>query len=119
MTLSLFSDSLFLKDSDEAINVTYKATQNAYVYNSNNLFISYGIAVVLAFIASTAGCLSIHFSSASYSNRLSTILRTTPGQELEVLVTSNDRSGIDPLLRHLAKTDISLGRRQRVLESDP
>lgn len=118
MTLSLFSNPLFLANSTEAIEIKYNITQNTYAYNSPNLFISYGLAVGLSLIASVAGCISIYCAGASYSNRFSTVLRTTRGQSLDELVALNDRGGKDPLPNYLAKSRVNLMSGQNALESD-
>jgi hypothetical protein len=118
MTLSLFSSQAFLQDSAEDVKVAYNITQNTYAYDSRNLFISYGLAVSFALIAGVAGCVSILSNGASYSNRFSTVLRTTRGQELEELVVHNDRTGVDPLPKHLEKSRIDLRRGQLEPERD-
>jgi hypothetical protein len=112
MTLSLLSAEAFVEPSAEDIKVAYKITQNTYAYDSRNLFVSYGMAVSFALIAGIAGCASILSNGASYSNRFSTVLRTTRGQELEELVVHNDRTGVDPLPEHLEKSRIDLRRGQ-------
>ena len=117
-TLSLFSNPAFLENSTDTVEITYGLTQNIYAYNRRNLLVSYGLAVGFALVASIVGCVSIFFNDASYSNRFSTILRTTRGQELEELVASNDRSGIDPLPQYLAKTRLDLRRGQLEPEHD-
>jgi hypothetical protein len=112
MTLSLFSTEAYLQNSTEDIHIKYNITQNTYAYDSRNLLISYGLAVSFALLAGIAGCISILSNGASYSNRFSTILRTTRGQELEELIAHNDRTGVDPLPKHLEKSRIDLRRGQ-------
>lgn len=109
MTLSLFSDHSFLGSTTENITIRYEHTRNVYVYSSKNLFLSYGLALGFAFLAVVAGCVSIHHNGASYSNKFSTIIRTTRGQEMEDLVASDDRDGADPLPKYLANARIRLG----------
>ena len=111
MTLSLMSTQGFQRDAKD-INMTFYRTQNTYAYDSRNLLISYGLAVSFALLAGVAGCISIYYTGASYSNKFSTVLRTTRGQELEELVVQNDRTGVDPLPKRLAKTRIDLRRGQ-------
>jgi hypothetical protein len=118
MTLSLFSNEAFLELSAKNIMVEYTITENTYAYDSRNLLISYGLAVSFALLAGIAGCLSIYSNGASYSNRFSTVLRTTRGQELEELVLHNDRTGVDPLPKHLEKARIDLRRGQVESERD-
>jgi hypothetical protein len=118
LTLSLFSAETFISDSPEVVQVTRYFTQNTYAYDSRNLLISYGLAVSFALLAGIAGCTSIYSNGASYSNRFSTVLRTTRGQELEELVLHNDRTGFDPLPKHLEKARIDLRRGQVESERD-
>lgn len=108
MTLSLFSDPRFLRDSEEPVNVTRSYTRNTYSYSQRNLLMSYGIALFLALLASIAGCLAIFLNGASYTHKFSTVLRTTTG--LEELVAKNDRTGADPLPKYLSRARVDLGR---------
>lgn len=118
ITLSLFSDPTFLEDSTETVEITYSVSENIYAYNSKNLLISYGLAIGFALVAKVAGCVSIYCNGASYSNKFSTVLRTTSGQELEELVASKDRSGVDPLPKSLAERRIDLRNGQLSSEHD-
>jgi hypothetical protein len=110
MTLALFSDARFLRDSEQPVNITVSYNRNIYSYSSRNLLISYGAALSLTLLASLAGCLAIFFNRASYTNKFSTIMRTTAG--FEYLVHENDRTGADPLPKHLAKSRIHIGHRE-------
>jgi len=110
MTLALFSDARFLRDSEQPVNITISYTRNVYSYSSRNLLISYGTALGLTLLASVAGCLAIFFNRASYTNKFSTIMRTTAG--FEYLVHERDRTGADPLPKHLAKARIHIGHRE-------
>jgi hypothetical protein len=114
MTLALFSDARFLRDSEQPVNITVSYTRNIYSYSSRNLLLSYGAALSLTLLASVAGCLAIFFNRASYTNKFSTIMRTTAG--FEDLVHETDRTGADPLPKHLAKARIHLGRREGAAE---
>jgi hypothetical protein len=108
MTLSLFSDPRFLRDSEELVNVTRYYTRNTYFYSQKNLLLSYGIALFLTLLASIAGCVAIFFNGASYTYKFSTVLRTTAG--LRELVAKKDRTGADPLPKYLSRTRVDLGR---------
>jgi hypothetical protein len=110
LTLALFSDARFLRDSEQPVNITVAYTRNIYTYSSRNLLISYGAALSLTILACLAGCLAIFFNRASYTNKFSTIMRTTAG--FEYLVHENDRTGADPLPKHLAKSRIHIGHRE-------
>jgi len=113
-TLALFSEPRFLRDSDGLVNVTVSYTRNIYSYSSRNLLISYGVALGLTLLASLAGCIAIFCNRASYTNRFSTIMRSTAG--FEDLVHLQDRTGADPLPKYLAKSRIDLGRREGASE---
>jgi hypothetical protein len=108
MTLSLFSDPRFLRDSEDLINVTRSYTRNTYSYSQRNLLLSYGIALFLTLLASISGCMAIFHNGASYTHKFSTILRTTTG--LGELVEKNDRAGADPLPKYLSRARVDLGR---------
>ena len=114
LTLSLFSDARFLRDSESPVNITVSYTRNVYSYSQRNLLISYGAALSLTLLASLAGCIAIFFNRASYTNKFSTIMRTTAG--FEELVHIKDRTGADPLPKYIAKARIDLGRREGAAE---
>jgi hypothetical protein len=118
MTLSLFGDPGFLEPAAENITVQYERMQNTYTYNSRNLLLSYGLALGFALIAVVAGCASIWYNGACYSNRFSTIFRATRGQNMEELVALNDRTGADPLPKYLAEARIRLGYEELSQRSD-
>jgi hypothetical protein len=62
----------------------------------------------LAFLASIAGRIAIFWNGASYTQKFSTVLRTTTG--LGQVVAENDRSGADPLPKYLSRARVDLGR---------
>ena len=108
MTLSLFSDSRFVREMQDPVDVTISYTRSLYSYSQKNLIVSYSIALSLALLASLAGCVAILLNGASYTQKFSTVLRTTTG--LEQIVTENDRSGADPLPKYLSRARVDLGR---------
>jgi hypothetical protein len=77
MTLSLFSDSRFVRDVQDPVDVTISYTRNFYSYNKKNLIVSYGVALSLALLASIAGCIAIFLNCASYTQKFSTMMKTT------------------------------------------
>jgi len=117
LTMALFSDARFLRDSEQPVNVTVSYTRNIYSYSSKNLLLSYGIALSLTLLASLTGCLAIFFNRASYTNKFSTIMRTTAG--FEYLVHEKDRTGADPLPKHLARARIHIGHREGSADDVP
>ena len=116
ITLSLLSEPEFARDSDENVDIFISRTQNAYFYNRTNLLLSYGLSLVLSFFACLVGCVSIFRGNVSYSNKFSTMLRTTRDDSIDTLVATEDRNGADPLPRYLAKAAISLGQSRSMRE---
>lgn len=112
MTLSLFSRSEFLKVPDDSTptNVTITTLRNVYTYDWQRLWLSYGLALAFALIIVIIGCSSLAITKASYSNKLSTILRTTGGDRVGVDVKELDRAGRDPLPEYLGKAHLLLCR---------
>ncbi|KAM0710657.1 hypothetical protein Q7P35_001395 [Cladosporium inversicolor] len=108
MTLSLFSDSRFIREQQDPVDVTISYTRNLYSYSQQNLIISYGVALSLALLASIAGCIAIFWNGASYTQKFSTVLRTTTS--LGQVVPEKDRSGADPLPEYLSRARAELGR---------
>jgi hypothetical protein len=108
LTMSLFSDSRFVRDMQDPVDVTVSYTRNLYSYSQKNLIVSYGVALSLALLASIAGCVAIFCNGASYTQKFSTVLRTTTG--LGQVVAENDRSGADPLPKYLSRARVDLGR---------
>jgi len=91
------------------VNVTHLANQNVYVYTWRRLAISYAIAVVVSIFVVITGLVLVVLNGASYSNKFSTVLRTTRGSDIDKLVENNDRTGIDPLPEELGKARIWIG----------
>jgi hypothetical protein len=80
-----------------------------YQYYPGTLWVSYGLAMVLSLVAAVAGIIVILRSGVSYSNRFSTVPRTTRGEHLDQLVGAEDRQGNEPLSKHIARATIRIG----------
>ncbi|KAF2170478.1 hypothetical protein M409DRAFT_51517 [Zasmidium cellare ATCC 36951] len=107
MTLSLFSRSEFLGVADEAsTNVTITTVRNVYAYNRQRLWLAYGLAVGFCFVVLCVGCFVVLRAGATYSNKLSTVLRVTGGDRVDVDIDPNDRGGADLLPAHLEKAKL-------------
>jgi hypothetical protein len=105
ITLSMFSsDSQLLKsptdaDSVSAIVTTYP---NKYVYEPFDLWLAYGVAIGVTLVCLTFGYDAIvRNHEATYSNRFSTILRTTRSEQFDDLVDEGD-DGSDPIPARIA-----------------
>ncbi|KAK4505496.1 hypothetical protein PRZ48_003459 [Zasmidium cellare] len=114
MTLSLFGRSEYLSVyNDQHTNVTLTSLRNVYTYNWQRLWLAYGLALGFALVVVIIGCGSLASARASYSNKLSTILRVTGGDRLDVHVKELDRAGQDPLPEYMGKAKLLLYRARR------
>jgi hypothetical protein len=113
------------------VNVTFDSWQPIYNYSRQKLWLAYGIALALSAATVVAGILAIISNSVTYSDRFSTILRTTRHAELAAATTSSagnfwtrksnavvqedvlvdvsatDSRGNDPLPDHLGRTRVA------------
>jgi hypothetical protein len=112
LTLSLLSNPLFVQGSAQRINATIESWPNVYTYRRQNLLISYGVALALTLLSCIFGCMTIYSNGSSYSNTFSTLLRVTRRNldGFDPLLTARDRTGADPLSRHLAKARVQLSQ---------
>jgi hypothetical protein len=106
MTLSLFSESSYLRRASEAVDMTTSHYRIIYIYEPKRLLLSYGIALGLALVASIGGLLSINANHMSHSDRISTYVRTIAQPITRGSVQSNDESGGDPLPRSIARSTV-------------
>ncbi|KAN0096013.1 hypothetical protein V8E51_014818 [Hyaloscypha variabilis] len=117
-TLSLFSDSYFLQNSTTAsiLPVLVSTPQNAYVYNSENLFVAYGLGILISAIVVIVGIACIWASGNSFGASFSAILRTTRNAQLDAIIPAKETQGTFPLSKELGKTKLIL-RRQREMRT--
>jgi hypothetical protein len=106
MTLSLFSEASYLRRDSEPVDMITSRDRIIYVYEPLRLLLSYGMALGLALFASIGGLLSIAANRMSYSNRISTHVRTIAQPTTTALLQSNDESGADPLPESIARSTV-------------
>ena len=109
VTLSLFSNDRFLTSDTIPTNVTVWTTHSVYVYTAWRLLLAYGLAILFTLIAVGVGFTTMYKAGASYSNKFSTILRTTRDLGLDRLISDHDWTGADPLPKYISKTRVALG----------
>ena len=107
ITLSMLAAHDLTKNHSSASQIIVQVTTypNIYVYFPFDLWLPYGIA-----IAATVFCVAIGFEAvlrngATYSNRFSTILRTTRDGHFDALVKPDD-DGSDPLPKSIAHAEL-------------
>ncbi|KAE9381012.1 hypothetical protein N431DRAFT_363157 [Stipitochalara longipes BDJ] len=115
-TLSLFSDSYFLQNSSTTPirPITVSTPQNAYVYNRRNLFIAYGLGILISITLVIVGLICIWASGDSFGASFSAILRTTRNVQLDAIVPAKETHGTFPMSKELGSTKLIL--RKQVCE---
>lgn len=88
--------------------VTYHRHHNIYTYSAKNLWLPYGIALVLTSLAVIAGLVTMFTNRASYSSNFSSVLRAAHGAELSTEILNIDMHGQDPLPKYLANAKVWL-----------
>lgn len=107
MTLSMFSiPSLFSVDTYQT-EINTREYFNIYRYNWPRLALAYGIAIVLTLLAVVLGVYMFSHTGMSFSNKFSTTIRISRGEDLGLLIGSQDRRGEDPLPKHIAKAKVT------------
>ena len=108
ITLSMLSSSQLTKNLSTAlpINTTVLTYPNKYVYDPRSLWLPYGIAIGVTMICMGFGFEAILRNKTTYSNRFSTILRTTRNADFDLLVDKTD-DGADPLPKRIARAMLS------------
>ncbi|GKU07092.1 hypothetical protein FLAG1_08861 [Fusarium langsethiae] len=114
VTISLFSNQRFIQNNTVASRgpITYSSAQNAFSYEPRNLFIAYGIGLLLSSAIVIIGLLCIKSASASYESCFSTILRTTRNPDLDTIVPAAETTGAEPLSKHLSNVRLVLRRQE-------
>jgi hypothetical protein len=88
------------------VPVTVETTENVYDYRSKELYVAYGLSILVAAACLVLGLVSIHRNSGSYSNDFSTVLRTTRHLSLREVVGTTQSNGLTPLSKDLAEVKI-------------
>ena len=101
ITLSLISNPLL--SSSELTNVTTITPTNIYVYQPQNVFIAYGIAVIFALLANVLGLFAYFSNGVSHDNSFSSIVCTTRDIHLSKL-NAHERLGALPLEKKVGRT---------------
>lgn len=109
ITLSLFAHG----DFTEPITVpevfsTWHTIR--FEYGPAHLLIAYGSVLLLTSIITIIGYVSVVKEGKSYSNRLSTVIRTMQNDELNAVINERHRGGEEPLPRQLAMTRVQITR---------
>lgn len=119
-TISLMSNALLQPNysspyAPPMAEVTTTPYQDIYVYSADVLWIAYGIAGAIALICVFIGIVTLLRARATYTNKFSTVLRTTRAAELSSQLQPVDMVGNDPLPGHIADATIKFARKQDLL----
>jgi len=119
MTLALLARPYYLAAQSKPTTITEHVPRNVYAYATRRLWIAYGLALVLTLLVVGVGCAHVVNAGATYSNRFSTVLRTTRGAELDALIEAQYRGGEEPVSCAVRRARLGVGssRDARVDES--
>lgn len=92
--------------------MTFHHYHNIYTYSVENLWLAYGIAILLTVIAVVIGFSAIASNGASYSDNISTILRASRGAKIGIKLESHDIDWSDPVPWDLENATVRFQRRQ-------
>ena len=108
ITLSLLSAPELIANSTmaRAVNATITTSPNTYVYSPFDLWLPYGLAIGATLLCVGAGFEAMLRNRATYSNRFSTIIRTTRDARFDNLIDADD-DGSDPLPKRIAQAELS------------
>jgi hypothetical protein len=95
ITISYLSSPDLTNDNTTLRTIVTSITYNIYQYHPFYLFLSYGLALLLSFIAALIGFYSLYLNGVSHSNSFSAIIATTRNPELDLLSTRSSL-GADP-----------------------
>ena len=97
MTLALLARPRYLATQSTPTLITEQVPRNVYAYAVQRLWIAYGLALALTLLVVGLGSANLLKAGATYSNRFSTVLRTTRGAEIDTLIPTEYRGGEDPV----------------------
>jgi hypothetical protein len=95
ITISYLSSPHLTNDNTTSRTIVTSNTYNIYQYRPFYLFLSYGLALLLSFIAALIGFYSMYMNGVSHSNSFSAMIATTRNPELDSL-SIRSSLGADP-----------------------
>jgi len=97
---------------ERLVNVTLWRYHNAYKYDQQLLWITYGLSLAGATLAVAGGMIALILNRASYSDNFSTVFRVSQTAQLNVDMKDNDGLGQDPLPKYLKHATLDLKPRE-------
>ncbi|KAI0112242.1 hypothetical protein GGR51DRAFT_60601 [Nemania sp. FL0031] len=115
ITISMLSSELLQPNVSSEFappmpNVNITTYEPMYHYSFRQLWIAYGIAIMVSAISSMFGLLAIFFGHASYSSHFSSVFRTAYSSSLEVTMRPEDMKATDPLPKYIAKAALYISQ---------
>jgi hypothetical protein len=109
-TLSLFSsEKLWLPMEDtDLTQVAHYTQETVYDYRPYNLWLSYGIAIALSFVAILLGLYALWLNGVSHDNSFSSIMASTRNMYLDEL-TLGHSLGATPMSKEILRTRLRFG----------
>ncbi|KAI9367748.1 hypothetical protein BJX61DRAFT_537806 [Aspergillus egyptiacus] len=108
ITLSFFSNSLYLQNTTQAqsVNITIYENQTNYLYSQKNLLIGYGVSVFVSLLCVIAGLLTMWDNGLAFTDSFSSILRATRNKKFDEIVPNDSTTGAEPSPEFLSKTRV-------------
>ena len=116
-TLSLFSSEKLWLPMEETnlAEVVYSSYKPVYEYRPYNLWLAYGIAITLSFVAILLGLHALWLNSVSHNNSFSSIMASTRNVFLDEL-TLGHSLGATPMSKERLRTRLRFGELSKGIE---
>ena len=110
MSLAPFVYPELLRAQEYTTTIGASSNDPIYFYRWQNLVGAYGGAIAATLVAVILGCLEMRRTGVAYSDRFSTVVRTTRSEELNTLINQEQQGGEDPLPKELGQIQLRVGR---------
>lgn len=90
------------------VDVTFDLFGNVYSYESDKLWLAYGVAIGITVMNVMIGLWTVARTGASFTDKFSTIIRAAKNSNIEVDMFEERLAGRDPLPKTMAKAEIRM-----------
>ena len=120
MTLSYLSNPALTATNISTVRIDYTYFANIYTHQPFDIYLSYGISIVMVAFCTAIGCRALHRNGVAYKDSWSTTLRTTRGRDLDAImdVRPLETSGSEPLSRAIKRTSVIYSHSGRSNQTD-
>lgn len=120
MTLSYLSNPALTATTISTAQIHYNYYANIYSYQPFDLYLSYGIGIVMVAFCTAIGCRALYRNGVAYKDSWSTTLRTTRGRDLDAImdVRPTETSGAEPLSKAIERTSVTFSHSRKSSQTD-